>query len=167
MATFDEIFAAEYSRAVRFAHRRCGLPHDVAEQVASDAFVDLSQALQHGEVIENPVAWLRGSIHQQHANHVRHITRTKRGGELTRLPELFEDPNLAVDHHEFETVDAVDALQAVWHRLTEIEQKIAETVFMQELTHTQAADKLGISVRTVERRVHQIRTRLRTFLSSP
>ena len=168
MEPFDEIYIAEHARAVRFARHRCGLQRDIAEQIVTDAFMDLHRALENEVEIENPIAWLRATIHMRNAEHHRHEHRVKRGGKLTKQPELMEAdsyPDLAVEHPEFDAVDAADLLQSVWHRLTGAEQKIATLVFMQELNQTQVATQLGVTLRTVERHVNQVRNRLRTLLS--
>ena len=167
MKSFDEIYAAEHKRAVRFARHRCGLQRDIAEQIAADAFMDLHKALENETEIKNPIAWLRATIRMRNAEHHRHEHRVKRGGKFTKEPELMESncyPDLAVDHPGFDAVDAADLLQSIWHRLTEAEQKIATLVFMQELNQTQVAAQLGVTLRTVERHVSRVRNRLRILL---
>lgn len=168
MIPFDEIYIAEHARAVRFARHRCGLQRDIAEQIVTDAFMDLYKALENEVEIENPIAWLRATIHMRNAEHHRHEHRVKRGGKFTKQPELMEADfysDLAVEHPGFDAIDAADSLQSIWHHLTEAEQKIATMVFMQEINQTQIATQLGITLRTVERRVNRVRNRLRTLLS--
>lgn len=170
MESFDEIYTAEHDKAVRFARHRCGLQRDIAEQVVTDAFMDLHKALENKIEIENPVAWLRATISMRNAEHHRHEHRVKRGGKFTKEPKLMESDcysDLAVNHPEFDAIDAADLLQSIWHRLTETEQKIATLVFMQELNQTQVAVQLGVTLRTVERRVSRVRNRLRTLLLLP
>lgn len=140
----------------------------MAEQIVSDAFMDLHKALENNIEIKNPIAWLRATIHMRHAEHLRREHRIKRGGKLAKEPELLEDrPDFAVKHPEFDAIDAADMLQSIWHRLTKAEQKIATMVFMQELNQTQVAIQLGVTLRTVERHVSRVRNRLRILLLSP
>lgn len=168
MESFDKIYAASHAKMVRYARYRCGLQRDTAEEVVADAFMDLHKALSDEIEIENPAAWLCATINMRNAEHHRHEHRVKRGGKFTKEAELIEADfchDLAIDHPGFDAVDAADMLQSVWHRLTEAEQKIAALVFMQELNQTQVATQLGVSLRTVERRVSRVRNRLRTLLS--
>ena len=165
MSLFNEIYAAEYLKAIRFARNRCNLRDDMAEQIVSDTFLDLHKALGNEIEIENLTAWLRRTIQIRYAEFLRHKLRVKRGGRLQRHPLLLWGSDLAVEHPEFAAVDAADTLQSVWIHLTKAEQRIAEMVFMQELNQTEIADKLSITVRTVERRVNRVRNRLRILLS--
>ena len=168
MSTFSEIYDAEYLTAIRFAQRHCGLQDDMADQVVSDTFLHLYNALENGIEIENPIAWLRKTICIRHAEFLRRELRVKRGGRFYRreLP-LWGGTDLAIEHKGFETVDAVDTFQFIWDRLTEMEQRIAEMVFMRELNQSEIANQLGVTLRTVERRVNRVRNRLRTLLSTP
>jgi len=168
MSTFSEIYAAEYSMAIRFAQRRCGLQDDMADQIVSDTFFHLHNALEDGIEIENPIAWLRRTICIRHAEFLRRELRVKRGGRFYQreLP-LWGGADLAIEHLGFEAVDATDTIQSIWDRLTKAEQGIAEMAFMRELNQTEIADQLGVTLRTVERRVNRVRNRLRTLLSTP
>jgi RNA polymerase sigma factor (sigma-70 family) len=167
MKSFNEIYAALYVNAVQFTRNRYNLRDDTAEQIALDAFVDLHEALQKDTEIKNPEAWLRKRILIHHVEHVRYEHRKKRGGEFARHGLTTNHPDLAIEHPGFKAVDAADTIQSIWHRLTEAEQKIANMVFMQELNQRQIAVQLGVTLRTVERHVSQVRNRLRTLLLSP
>ena len=167
MESFDEIYAAHYVNTVQFARNRCNLRDDTAEQIALDAFMDLHEALQKDTEIKNSEAWLHKRVLIRHVEHIRYGHRKKRGGEFAKHGLTANHPNLAIEHPEFEAVDAADTIQSIWHRLTEAEQKIAEMVFMQELNQRQIAVQLSVTLRTVERHVSRVRNRLRTLLLSP
>ncbi len=165
MSVFDEIYATKYQEVCRFTQNRCGLQYDIAEQIVSDAFFDLYRALKDDTKIENPVAWLHKTIRIRRAEFLRHELRVKRGGRHRQQKLLDQGVGLAIEDQGFEAVDTADTFQFVWKRLTETEQEIAEMVFMQELNQTEIAHQLGITLRTVERRISRVRNRLRTLLT--
>jgi len=165
MDIFDKIYVNKYQEVCRFTRNRCGLQADIVEQIVSDAFFDLYKTLKDGAKIENPVAWLRKTIHIRRAEFLRHELRVKRGGRHRQQRLLVQGTGLAVEDPGFEAVDTADIFQFVWKRLTKTEQEIAEMVFMRELNQTEIAHQLDITLRTVERRVSRVRNRLRILLT--
>jgi len=164
MSKFNDIYADLHPRMIRSTQARLNLQDDTTEQIVSDAFMDLHVALQKGTVINNPAGWLYTAIRIHYAKFLRTELRVKRGGRLQKLPLRSWIGYMAVDHPEFEAVDAADTWRALWTQLTETERQIASLVFMQEFTYVETADQLGVSVRTVERRAVHVRNRLRKLL---
>lgn len=164
MNKFDNIYADQHSRMIRYAQTRFDLRDDTAEQIVSDTFMDLHIALQKGVEINSPAGWLHAAIRTRYAEFLRVELRTKRGGQLQKFPLRSWENCMAIDHPEFEAIDAADTWRALWTQLTVAEQQIASLVFMREFTHTEAANQLSVSVRTVERRVVHVRNRLRELL---
>ena len=167
MRTFSEIYSAEHSQAIRYTQKFFwdGRDADAADQIVADAFFDLHKAMEKGPKIRNPAAWLRTVIQFHRAEYLRRNLRVKRDGQHASV-RLSSDACLAIEDKEFEAIDTADLFQFIWKCLTEAEREIAEMVFMQEMNQTEVAQQLGVARRTVERRVHQVRQRLRTLLST-
>ena len=162
---FDKIYETQYQRMVCFARNCFNLQHDEAEEIVTDAFLDLHRAQEKGIEIECPAAWIRVALRVNYAKFLRHKLRVKRGGRFQKHRLINAD--LLVEHREFDAIDITDMLQSVWDHLTEMDQKIATLIFMQEFSKLEVAKQLGIAERTVERRMNQIRKRLRVLLLSP
>lgn len=168
MRTFSEIYDTEHPQAIRFIQKFFWNSQDVdaADQIVADAFFDLHKAMEKGHEIRNPAAWLCSVIRFHRAEYLRHNLRMKRDGQHASV-RLSSNAGLAIEDKEFEAIDTADLFQFIWKCLTEAEQEIAEMVFMREMNQTEVAQQLGVARRTVERRVHQVRQRLRTLLLSP
>lgn len=160
--TFDELYTTQYQTAMRHAEIACGLHDDHAEQIVSDAFFELHQALEKGLEIEHPAAIVCKQVRIQAALCVRRECRTRRGGGRTQYSLRSRD--LCVEHTGFAEVDAKDTVEKAWVHLTEMERKIATLVFMQSYSQPEAAQQLGMSLRTVQRNVRQLRSKLRELL---
>ena len=167
MRTFSEIYNTEHPQAIRYTQKFFwdNQDADAADQIVADAFFDLHKAMESGLEIKNPAAWLRSTIQLHRAEYLRRNLRVKRGGQQ---PTATRSANgVAIEDKGFEAIDTADSFQFIWKCLTEAEQEIAEMVFMREMNQTVVAQQLGVARRTVERRVHQVRQRLRTLLLSP
>lgn len=168
MRTFNEIYGTEHPQAIRYTQKFFwdNQDADAADQIVADAFFDLHKAMESGLKIKNPAAWLRSTIQLHRAEYLRRNLRVKRGGQHASV-HLSSHAGLATEDQEFEAVDTADSFQFIWKCLTEAEQEIAEMVFMREMNQTEVAQQLGVARRTVERRVHRVRQRLRILLLSP
>lgn len=167
MRTFNEIYATEHPQAMRYTRKFFwdNQDADAADQIVADAFFNLHKAMESGLEIKNPAAWLRSTIRLHRAEYLRRNLRVKRGGQQSTATRSAN--SVAIEDRGFEAIDTDDSFQFIWKRLTEAEQEIAEMVFMREMNQTVVAQQLGVARRTVERRVHQVRQRLRTLLLSP
>jgi len=169
MRAFDEIYAEEHPKAICYARNLfwgAKRKDDEADQIVADAFFNLYLIMKSGHQILTPTAWLCTAIQKLHAELLRRSYRVKRGKHQAPL-SLTYDTGLATDDPRFEAIDNIDLLRFAWTRLTEIERKITETVFMQGIPQNKAAKQLGVSRRTFERQVQRVRQRLRTLLSIP
>jgi len=162
MTTFDELYSAHYETVRRHAEIACGLNDDQAEQLATDAFYDLHQALERGVEIEHPAALLCKQVRIRAALYARRECRVRRGGRL--MKHDLKTNYLAVEHKGFESVDAKDTVEKLWVHLTEMEKKIATLAFMQDYTQREIAQMLEMPLRTVQRNVTKLRRKLRALL---
>jgi len=160
--TFDELYTTQYQTAMRHAEIACGLRDDHAEQIVSDALFELHRALEKGLEIEHPAAIVCKQVRIQAALRVRQECRTRRGGG--RIQYSLRSKDLCVEHTGFAEVDAKDTVEKAWAQLSEMERKIATLVFMQSYSQPEAAKQLGMSLRTVQRNVRQLRSKLRELL---
>jgi len=160
--TFDELYTTQYRTAICHAEIVCRLRDDYAEQIVLDAFFELHQALEKGLEIEHPAAIVCKQVRIQAALRVRRECRTRRGGERTQYSLRSKD--LCVEHTGFAEVDAKDTVEKAWAQLSEMERKIATLVFMQSYSQPEAAGQLGMPLRTMQRNVRQLRSKLRELL---
>jgi len=160
--TFDELYSTQYQTAMRHAEIACRLPNDRAEQVVTDAFFALHQALERGLEIEHPAAIVCKQVRTEAALYRRKACRVRRGGG--RKEYGIRPKDLGVVHPGFAAVDAKDTVEKAWVHLTEMEKKIATLAFMQNYSQPEVARQLGMSLRTVQRNVRQLRSKLRELL---
>lgn len=167
MRTFDEVYAEEHPSAIRYAQKFFWgrKEDDIADQIVADVFFDLHRAMESGLKLQTTAAWLRSAIQIKLADYLRHSLRKKRGGQQVSV-SLSPSAGLAIDDPGFEAIDNADLIRVALASLTETEREIADMVFMQRMHQTSVAEHLGVSRRTVERQVHQVRQHLRTLLST-
>jgi len=151
--TFEEIYAKHFVKAVRYAKRRYpGLNDDDANQIVADSFLKLLERMNQGREVRHLNAWLRKVIHWHYVDFIRHQLSIKRGKGWQQ-----EQRPIIVEHTDFADVDNLDTIQTIIRQLAPAMQQLANLVFINGLSCPEAAKHLGISVRTVERRVERLR----------
>ncbi|ERJ59190.1 sigma-70 family RNA polymerase sigma factor [Sphingobacterium paucimobilis] len=148
MEKFEVIFKEYYSRLVFYAKSKV-LDMEVAEDVVQDAFVQLINNKTNISEDTSPIAvrnFLYTSIRYTILNRIRRTKVHDTYLLLTPREEL-DDTDLEQDiikvETYFELYKAIDSLPHVC-------QKVVRYGYLEELSNSEIADKLGITVETVK-----------------
>jgi RNA polymerase sigma-70 factor (ECF subfamily) len=146
LGTFDELFGEHSAAVLAYAARRTTNIAD-AEDIVAETFVTAWR--RFGDTPAKPRAWLYGIARRVLANQRRGADR--RASLLQRLAAFATRAPSATSSDE----PALDALAY----LRPDDQEILKLVAWEDLTHTEIAEVLGISVNAVAIRLHRARQR--------
>ena len=149
--TFDDLFDAHAAVVLAYAVRRTANVAD-AEDVVAETFVTAWRRFTDAPV--EPRAWLYGIARRVLANHRRGADR--RTSLLRRLTSLASRPHSPASSEG----PALDALA----KLSATDQELLRLVAWEELTHSEIAVVLGVSVNAVAIRLHRARQRFAAVL---
>jgi RNA polymerase sigma factor (sigma-70 family) len=138
----DDLYREHFERMVRLAHVLVDTQED-AEEVVQDAFAAL---LPHYERIENPLAYLRGSV----LNGARHQLRRRRVARRHPAPQA-EEAALHYNH----IIDAV-------RNLPRRQRSVIVLRYELQLSDAEIGEALRIPIGTVKSTMHRALARLRT-----
>lgn len=160
VASFEEVFAAEFRPLFRYLRRRVGgsVAEDLAEATFATAFANWERLDP-----ERPVRpWLYGIA----ANLLRHHWRGERR-MLRAYAQSGVDPVLAEDDEAAARIDADAEKRALAAALAELRPADRELLLLHawaELSDSEIADALSLPLGTVKSRLHRTRERLRNRL---
>ena len=152
---FHDIFDAHHERVLAFALRRTPTRAD-AEDAAAETFTVAWRRL--GDVPDEALPWLFGVARRVIANQRRGRSRRAALGLRLFRRDRVEDERFG---------EAEGPAIAALSRLGEQDQELLRLVAWEELTHTQIATVLGISVNAVAIRIHRARKRFADTLAEP
>ena len=160
--TFDEVVAAYADYVYNIIYRMLGNPHD-AEEAAQEAFISAYRNWDRFRGDAQVTTWLyRIAVNAA----LMRIRKDKRGKELTHTG--YEDRDVPDWAHGPERSALNSELrQAVETGLQLIPEDLRAPVVLrdvQELSNTEAADVLGITVTALKARLHRGRVLLRKHL---
>ena len=154
---FSQLLEEHYSTIYRTAWKWCGNRHD-AEDVAQDVCVKLGQAIGGFDGRSAFSSW----VYRITLNAVRDMQRAgkRRGRQADRYAEI------APEEHPADQEEAATSQQlwAAVRRLPEKQRDAVLLVYAEELSHSAAADIMGIKEATVSFHVHEARKTLRGLL---
>jgi RNA polymerase sigma factor (sigma-70 family) len=159
--TFEQIYHQDFPKAIRYVRQlHPELNDDDVNQIVTDSFIKLLERMQAGQSIQYHNAWLRHVICHRHAAFIRHQTRAKRGGgwQQSQRP-------ISVEHADFAFIDNLDTIEVLIKQLVPTMRNLAELILIHELTCAEVAKRLGISLRTAERRISRLRKTIKTLVS--
>jgi RNA polymerase sigma-70 factor (ECF subfamily) len=142
---FDAIFRQHYAGLVGLAQ---GVVREraIAEELAQDVMLELWRRRHTLSVEESLRAYLYRATRNRALNHVRH-ERVQRHGEPYARGEESAGPSA---HHRLAEDEIHDALQQAVQSLPERCRQVFELSRGRGLRHTEIAEEMGISVKTVE-----------------
>jgi RNA polymerase sigma factor (sigma-70 family) len=152
------IFEAHYDEVVAYCARRIGRAE--AEDVASEAFVVASRRAEEIEW-ETVLPWLFAVARGVLANRRRSIYRL--GRVYGRMAGLAVAPSDSPDEVVIRNAEARKAIAAL-HQLRPSDREILMLAAWEELTGSQIALSLGISVAATEKRLERAKHRLSRIL---
>lgn len=164
---FDELVAKHYAGLCNFAFRFVS-SREIAEDIVQDVLAELWCRWPEFDVRE-PLPYLCQAVRNRVANHRRH--EKVRVGGWDRIAAEAERRTAAVDaSREVEATDLEAAIVRAVDDLPERCRLIFTMSRAQDLTYTQIAQALGLSVKTVEnqmtRALRTLRTRLAGYLGA-
>jgi RNA polymerase sigma-70 factor (ECF subfamily) len=154
---FAQLLEDHYDRIYRIAWKWCG-NRDDAEDVTQDVCVKLGQAIVSFDGRSAFSSWL----YRITLNAVRDMQRAgeRRGRHADRYAEI------VLDEHPAEQEEAATSRQ-LWAAVRSLPEKQRDAVILvyaEELSHSAAADIMGIKEATVSFHVHEARKTLRGLL---
>lgn len=158
-AAFRTFFERHHAALLSFLARR-GLPDAVADDLVQQAFVHLWEHRERLDPARSARAYLYRIVHSKALNHFR---------DTARLEEIPEEGILDFSEADAASLAAVqEAVAAAIRALPEGRRAVFELCFLQELTYREAAEALGLSIKTVEHQMGHalkaLRARLRVFV---
>ena len=147
-------------------YRRCrGLLRDpeLAADATQEVFVRLLQRLDGGEDLRDPVAWL----HRVAGNHCLNLLRDARGrtegrGQLAEDAEPFPEPSPPGAR---QACDDGLLARAVLSRFDATTRSVAVGVLVEERELVEVAAAIGVSARTLGRKLRSFQVQARRFLA--
>jgi RNA polymerase sigma factor (sigma-70 family) len=160
VASFEEVFAAEFRPLFRYLQRRVGAA--AAEDLAEATFATASANWERLDPDRPVRPWLYGIA----ANLLRHHWRDERR-MLRAYARTGVDPVLADDDEAAARVDARAQRRVLAAALAELRPSDREVLLLHawaELSDSEIADALSLPLGTVKSRLHRTRERLRNRL---
>ena len=142
-AAFKAFFDRHHPALFRYLRRR-GVPADVSEDLLQNAFLTLWERRADIDEHRSLRALLFRIAHTRALNHFRDTAKFA-DPEAAPEPADAATPDASADYHLMQ-----DALRKAVDRLPPRRRAVFELCFMEELTYREAAEALGISVKTVE-----------------
>ncbi len=159
-ALFESIFKGHFKGLHGYA---CSIVKDeaTAEEMVQNVFLKLWERKEQIEIQQSATAYLYRSVYYECLNYLKHAK--VRSAHQSRVTHHFSEAEPAVDNA------AVKELQLKIHEALKELPEQCRTVFQmsryEELKYKSIADKLGISVKTVENHIGKALRILRTKLA--
>jgi RNA polymerase sigma-70 factor (ECF subfamily) len=137
---------------------------ETAEELTIDVFHDVWRRASHYDAANGTVlGWIMNQARSRAIDRLRFESRRKRSGdgEGEALVEAAADP-----HDVLELREQGEALRAALATLTADERQAIETTFFAELTHAEAAARLGQPLGTIKTRIRSGLHKLRHTLAA-
>lgn len=159
-ARFEEVFKANYKALHAYA---CTImrEEDAAEEVVQNVFYKLWERKEQINSLESPVAYLYRSVYNDCLNHIKHL-KVRAAHQSYTLHTSKESEN-----HSNQT--DVRELEKKIEKALKILPEQCRTIFQmsrfEELKYREIADRLNLSVKTVENQMGKALRILRTELA--
>ena len=143
---FESLFRSSYVSLVRYA-KTLIKDHDTAEEIVQDLFFRLWQDKEKINIESSLNGYLFRSVHNRCLHHIEHNRIVERHAEEMsyRQTESPESPSDILSYKELQ-----DKIARILERLPEKCGKIFAMSRFEGLKYTEIAEKLSVSVKTVE-----------------
>ena len=143
---FESLFRSSYVSLVRYA-KTLIKDHDTAEEIVQDLFFRLWQDKEKINIESSLNGYLFRSVHNRCLHHIEHNKVVERHAEemLYRQTESPESPSDILNYKELQ-----DKIARILERLPAKCGKIFTMSRFEGLKYTEIAEKLSVSVKTVE-----------------
>jgi RNA polymerase sigma-70 factor (ECF subfamily) len=143
---FESLFRSSYVSLVRYA-RTMIKDHDTAEEIVQDLFFKLWQDKEKLNIESSLNGYLFRSVHNRCLHYIEHTKVVERHAEemLYQQTESIESPSDILNYKELQ-----EKVARIIERLPERCGKIFTMSRFEGLKYTEIAEKLSVSVKTVE-----------------
>ena len=143
---FESLFRSSYVSLVRYA-KTLIKDHDTAEEIVQDLFFRIWQDKEKINIESSLNGYLFRSVHNRCLHHIEHNRIVERHAEEMsyRQTESPESPSDILSYKELQ-----DKIARILERLPEKCGKIFAMSRFEGLKYTEIAEKLSVSVKTVE-----------------
>ncbi len=157
---FSNLLTRHYDRIYRLAWRWSG-KRDAAEDIAQDVCVKLAVAIRTYRGDSSFSTWLHRIAYTTAIDHLRQGQRmlAVEPSEIVRLADSL--PDLSQEN----PIDGAEMWEAV-RNLPPQQRDAVLFVYGEEMSHAEAATRLGCSEKTVSWHIHEAKKRLRILLEA-
>ena len=154
---FDRVFETYWQRLFSYAYQIYA-EERICEDIIQEVFVSLWEKLEHTSII-NPEGYLFRAVKYKVFNHLRDLKFTQEHQEVLEQIAMPARAEANLDYDDFETL--------VHREIDKLPPK-CKTVFMlsrfEEVSNAEIAQRLNISIRTVEKHISDALKHLKTNL---
>jgi len=160
-AVFEALFRAHYAALHRYACRMVDAA-DTAEEIVQSTFAKLWEGRETLSIAGSETAYLYRAVHNRSLNHLEHqkVRRAHQAHALRQGEATDQNPEEAARLRTLET-----ALDAALKRMPEGCRTVFQLSRFEDLKYREIADRLGLSVKTVEAQMSKALRILRTELA--
>lgn len=161
------LFHRYYRRVYCFVVRRLN-DRSLAEETVIDVFFEVWQSAHAFREESRPSTWIFGIAHYKSMSTLRHASRRHRSAVVPIRSEILQRfPDGRPSHEDVEARDQMRRLEEIISSLGSDQRRAAELVWIEGLSHEEAARRLGVSANAVKLRVSRARQRVRREWESP
>jgi RNA polymerase sigma-70 factor, ECF subfamily len=163
--SFELIFRNEFRNLCLFAIRFVK-DHDTSKEIVQDAFINLWEKRETIDLSRTVRSYLSSSVRNRCLNYLRDNKKFNR--------DILDAEDLLSDHGviQNDSLEEDDLRQKITNAIDELPEKCREIFVLsrhENLKYQQIADKLGISVKTVEtqmsKALQHMRIRLKDYIA--
>lgn len=161
---FEKLFRSEYQGLCFFAYKYIK-DFEPAREIVQEAFTSLWEKGDEIDYSRNVKSYLTTTIHNRCLNYLR--DNRKFNGTILEAEHLLEIPSTGSDY-DVNPMAENELQQSIQSAIDELPEKCREVFVLnryEELKYKEIADRLGISVKTVEAQMSKALQHLRTRLA--
>lgn len=157
LTDFDRFYRRYYGQLRNYISYKTG-DIDVAKDLAQECFVKVWEN-KHKVRVNAAASYLYSVANNLTMNHFRHAKVVFKFFEQRPKPEHHETPHFLMEEKEFDT-----RLQNALSRLSDKQRIVFLMNRIDDLTYVEIADRIGISTKAVEKRMHGALDKLRELV---
>lgn len=157
LAEFKDIFDQYYTPIKNFLYYKCG-DIDQSEDLAQDVFVKLWDKREEVQ-LETVKSYLYTIANNMLLNKIRHDKVVVNFAERNKNQQEEHSPEFQLQEKEFK-----EELEGVISRMPEKQREVFLMNRIEEMTYKEIADRLELSVKAVEKRMHGALSHLREHI---
>ena len=159
LAGYEKIFKQYYASLCVYA-RRIIKDADASEDIVHEVFIKLWEKREQIDPQQSLKSYLFTSVHNRCLNYIRDNKK------FTERDEYFENSKLTDDTAEVEQSELEAKVFEAINKLPEKCKEVFQMCKLEELKYSEVAEKLGISIKTVENQMGKALKVLREELGS-